>query len=126
MTVRSGYRGKLLATMVLMTMAFLVSEGWAREGPYYKSSLTAQMTRKLVRGTANVVFGWCEIPRNIHIEVENLDPFTGTVVGLVHGTGQGVVRTGWGLWEMVTFPIPIPSEYRNLVQPEFVWQDLFE
>ena len=38
------------------------------------------------------------------------------------------VRTeiaSWGVWEVVTFPIPLPSEYRNKIQPEFVWQDLF-
>jgi len=30
------------------------------------------------------------------------------------------------VWEVATFPIPVPSEYRNVVKPEFVWQDLFE
>jgi len=126
MTVERSFGGKLLTAVALATMFFVTSEGWTREGPYYETSLATRMTRKLIRGTANVVFGWCEIPRNIHIEIENLDPFTGTAVGLIHGTGQGVVRTGWGIWEVVTFPIPIPSEYRNKVQPEFVWQDLFE
>lgn len=118
--------GKLLGAVLLATLCLPATSSWAREGPYYETSLTARMTRKLVRGGANITFGWCEIPRNIHIQIENLDPLTGTIVGLVRGTGQAIVRTSWGVWEVVTFPVPIPSEYRNKVQPEFVWQDLFE
>jgi len=123
---RRCYVTKVLTAVMFAMMFLLVSEGWTREGPYYETSLMARITHKLVRGTANVMFGWCEIPRNIHIAIEDLDPLTGTIVGLARGTGQGLVRTGWGVWEVVTFPIPIPSEYRNMVKPEFVWQDLFE
>ena len=118
--------GRVLVATVFVTGLLLSSDAWAREGPLYQTSRTTRITRKLVRGCANTVFGWCEIPRNIHIGIEDLDPFTGTVVGLVRGTGQGIVRTSWGLWEVVTFPIPFPSEYRNKVKPEFIWQDLFE
>jgi putative exosortase-associated protein (TIGR04073 family) len=120
-----GVRGGLVAA-AFATIFMLASEGWTREGPYYETSLMARITRKFVRGCGNVAFGWCEIPRNIHIGIENIDPLTGTIVGAVRGTGQAVVRTSWGIWEVVTFPIPIPSEYRNKVHPEFIWQDLFE
>lgn len=112
--------------LCLAATVVLISDGWSREGPYYQTSLAARMTRKLVRGLANTAFGWCEIPRNIHYSIEDLDPLTGTAVGTVRGTGQALVRTAWGIWEVVTFPIPIPAEYRNMVEPEFVWQDLFE
>lgn len=124
--VRRCGSGKVLVTVLFVTGLLLCSDTWAREGPYYQTSLMTRVTRKLVRGCANTAFGWCEIPRNIHIGIEDLDPLTGTVVGLVRGTGQGIVRTSWGLWEVATFPVPIPSEYRNKVQPEFVWQDLFD
>ena len=125
MVRRFGF-GKLLAAVVLVTVVVLGSDGWARQGPYYESSVMARITRKLLRGVGNVTFGWCEIPRNIHISIEDLDPFTGTIVGTFKGVGHAVVRTSWGVWEVVTFPIPVPSEYRNVVQPEFIWQDLFE
>lgn len=124
--VRQCSAGRVLAAAVFATIVMLVSDGWSREGPLYSTSLTARMTRKLVRGVGNVAFGWCEIPRNIHMSIEDLDPLTGTIVGTVRGTGQAAVRTGWGVWEVATFPIPIPSEYRNKVWPEFIWQDLFE
>jgi putative exosortase-associated protein (TIGR04073 family) len=123
---RQSCVSKVLAAVVFATMFLLVSEGWARQGPYYETSLMARMTRKFMRGCGNVVFGWCEIPRNIHIAIEDLDPLTGTLVGTVKGAGHAVVRTSWGFWEVFTFPIPVPSEYRNVVKPEFVWQDLFE
>ena len=117
---------RVLGAALLATMLLPVTGGWAREGPYYETSLATRMTRKLVRGSANVAFGWCEIPRNIHYKIEDLDPFTGTIAGFVRGSKQAIVRTSWGVWEVVTFPFPIPSEYRNMVEPEFVWQDLFE
>jgi len=123
--MRLGSVGKAAIVVSLLAMISVASDGWTREGPYYQTSLTARMTRKLVRGTANTLFGWCEIVRNVHMGIEDIDPFTGTIVGLVRGTGQAIVRTSWGVWEVVTFPIPIPSEYRNLVQPEFVWEDFF-
>lgn len=124
--VRQRNAGKFLVALLFISTMALTSGAWAREGPLYDTSVMARITRKLVRGSANIAFGWCEIPRNIHYKIEDLDPLTGTIVGLVRGTGQAVVRTSWGVWEVVTFPVPIPSEYRNLVQPEFVWQDLFE
>lgn len=124
--VRRWKVGKVLVAAVFATIFVLVSEGRAREGPYYESSLMAHITRKFLRGCGNVAFGWCEIPRNIHIAIEDLDPLTGTIVGTVKGMGHAVVRTSWGVWEVVTFPIPVPSEYRNVVKPEFIWQDLFE
>jgi putative exosortase-associated protein (TIGR04073 family) len=98
---------------------------WAREGPGYQTSLMTQITRKLMRGTANVMCGWCEVPRNIHIQIEDKDPLTGVIVGTVRGVQQAAIRTGAGVWEIVTFPIPLPSEYRPLVEPEFVWMDQF-
>ncbi|MCX8036007.1 MAG: exosortase system-associated protein, TIGR04073 family [Candidatus Sumerlaeia bacterium] len=117
---------KVLAALLLTTAVLLVSEGWTREGPLYKRSVMAQITRKLIRGICNVGFGWCEVPRNIHIAIEDIDPFTGTIVGLFRGTGQAIVRTTWGVWEVLTFPIPFPSEYRAMVKPEVIWQELFE
>ncbi|MBM3334582.1 exosortase system-associated protein, TIGR04073 family, partial [Candidatus Sumerlaeota bacterium] len=86
----------------------------------------ARITRKFFRGFCNVVFGWCEVPRNIHIGWEDIEPVSGTIVGLARGADQAFIRTCWGVWEVATFPIPIPPEYRNVVEPEFVWQDLFE
>ena len=90
--VRRCGSGKVLVTVLFVTGLLLCSDTWAREGPYYQTSVMTRVTRKLVRGCANTAFGWCEIPRNIHIGIEDLDPLTGTVVGLVRGTGQGIER----------------------------------
>jgi len=123
--MRRWIAGRLVWAALAVAVLLPESGAWAREGPLYETSLTARMTRKLLRGSANVVFGWCEIPRNVHMGIVNLDPLSGTVFGAVRGTGMAVVRTAYGAWEVVTFPIPIPSEYRSAIEPEFVWMDLF-
>jgi putative exosortase-associated protein (TIGR04073 family) len=77
---------------------------------------------KLVRGLANTFLGFLEIPRNIHntTQAEN-SLLEGWTIGLGKGLGQAVLRTGVGLYEIVTFPFPIPEGYRPIVEPEFVW-----
>jgi putative exosortase-associated protein (TIGR04073 family) len=78
---------------------------------------------KLVRGLANTFLGVLEIPRNIHntTQAEN-SLLEGWTVGLGKGLGQAVLRTGVGLYEVVTFPFPIPEGYRPIIEPEFVWE----
>jgi len=123
---KHGTTYRVLAACVFATMLLLVSDSWARKGPFYEDSLPARMTHKLLRGWGNFMFGWCEIPRHIHIAIEDVDPFTGTCIGIAKGTVWGVVRSSVGLWEVLTFPIPAPPSYRAVVKPEFIWMDLFE
>nr|MBP6943473.1 exosortase system-associated protein, TIGR04073 family [Candidatus Omnitrophota bacterium] len=47
--------------------------------------------------------------------------FTGLTVGTIKGLGLGLVRTGAGIYEAVTFPFPIPEGYEPIVKPEFVY-----
>ena len=77
---------------------------------------------KLIRGLANTFLGILEIPRNIHntTQTEN-SMLEGWTIGLGKGLGQAVLRIGVGLYEVVTFPFPIPEGYRPIVEPEFVW-----
>ena len=76
---------------------------------------------KLVRGAANVVTGWVEIPKRIYETSQRSDPFAGFTWGLVRGLGRGFVRTAGGAYEVITFPFPAPPHYRPIIQPEYVF-----
>ncbi|MFP4382273.1 MAG: exosortase system-associated protein, TIGR04073 family [Candidatus Sumerlaeia bacterium] len=86
--------------------------------------LFPKLTGKLWRGLNNTLFGWVEVPKHIIKGVVKTDPFTGTIVGFVKGVGYGVVRTGVGVFEMVTFWGPWPRHYSPVMMPEYVVEDL--
>lgn len=75
---------------------------------------------KLMRGLANTFQGILEVPRNINNTTETRGLLTGATVGLGQGLGYGVLRTLVGLYEVVTFPIPVPSGYAPIIQP-YAW-----
>ena len=76
---------------------------------------------KLVRGAANVVTGWVEIPKRIYETSQRSGSFAGFTWGLVRGLGRGFVRTVGGAYEVITFPFPAPPRYRPIIQPEYVF-----
>ncbi len=76
---------------------------------------------KLGRGVANTLTGWVELPKNIYnMSVED-NAFTGMTLGLAKGAGMTVVRTGAGIYEIATFPFPLPENYRPILEPEYVF-----
>jgi len=78
---------------------------------------------KLARGMANTLLGILEVPRNIQLTTqEENNLLEGWTVGLGKGLGYALLRTGTGLYEVVTFPFPVPEGFRPIVRPEFVWQ----
>lgn len=77
--------------------------------------------KKLGRGVVNTFTGWLEIPKGVVDESKANNVFTGLTVGLVKGLGLGLVRTGAGIYETLTFPFPIPEGYEPIVKPEYVY-----
>ncbi len=75
---------------------------------------------KLTRGFANTFEGVLEVPRNIGNTTETQGLLTGLTVGVGKGLGYGVLRTLVGLYEVVTFPIPVPKGYAPIIQP-YAW-----
>ena len=75
---------------------------------------------KLMRGLTNTVTGVLEVPRHISHTTETQGLLTGVTVGLGKGLGYGVLRTLVGLYEVVTFPIPVPEGYAPIIQP-YTW-----
>lgn len=77
---------------------------------------------KLGRGLANVLSGWAEIPKEIYDRSKDSETlgaivFTAPVVGVAKAFG----RTAVGVFEVVTFFLPVPEDYGPIVEPEFVY-----
>ncbi|MEN6625095.1 MAG: exosortase system-associated protein, TIGR04073 family [Candidatus Sumerlaeia bacterium] len=110
----------------LAAFSFILLSGVAfAQNPDYErhSSDAGKMMHKLGRGVTNVLTCWVEVPRGIAIKFEELDPFSGLIVGGVQGIGWGFARFATGVYEVVTFPFPVPAGYRPMIEPEFVVTD---
>lgn len=76
---------------------------------------------KLGRGVANALTGWVELPKNIYnVSVEE-NALAGVTLGLAKGAGMTIVRTGAGIYEIATFPFPLPQDYKPILEPEYVF-----
>ena len=86
------------------------------------ASYAQDPAKKLGRGIANILTGWVEIPKNIYNTSIEMNPLVGLTVGTAKGIGMSIVRTGAGVYELITFPFPIPEDYMPILEPEFVFQ----
>jgi putative exosortase-associated protein (TIGR04073 family) len=79
--------------------------------------------RKFGRGLANVFFGIVEVPN----QITKVTSEHGGGAGATYGVGKGIYR--WfgreviGVYEVVTFPAPLPKGYKPIMQPEFPADD---
>ena len=80
------------------------------------------MAAKGVRGAANTVTGWLELPKQIYITTKQDGWARGAVIGPVKGIGMTVVRTLVGVGELATFFLAYPDFYSPWLQPAYVWQ----
>ena len=80
--------------------------------------------RKLQRGFLNVALSPIEISNELSKEVRNDTAPPSWFAGLGRGSIYAVGRALVGVYEMVTFPIPLPAHYKPVLQPEFAWQHL--
>ena len=86
-------------------------------------SSTKPASVKLWRGIVNTFTGLGEIVRQpIVMTIE--DGWIGIPTGLINGVVMTFVRTGSGLVEVFTFPVPFDEEigYDSLLNPDYVWQ----
>lgn len=84
----------------------------------FEKSLT-----KLGRGLSNIMFGWAEIPLTFDRKLKEGKPF-GYLFGVapVLGTARAIMRTGTGVFEVVTFPVTDKEiNYEPILEPEFLF-----
>jgi len=79
--------------------------------------------KKLGRGICNSLTFPFEVPLQIS-RVNNTDgPMAAGSWGLLKGVGMAGVRLAAGLYEVVTFPFPMPENYGPiLTDPEFMFE----
>ena len=87
------------------------------------TSYAQSMANKLNRGLTNIVTGWFEIPKNMSAATAKHDFVSAFFIGLPKGLWMTVVRTGAGVYDTVTFPIPFPKDYKPVLEPEFIFTD---
>ena len=87
--------------VVMVTGGFQASV-WAQD-PIHKAG----------RGVTNLLTGWIELPKQIHMGSQEANPVSGLAWGLVKGVGLTVLRGGVGIYEAVTFPIPYPKDFAS-------------
>ena len=114
-------RRRILAGVVLVGLLLVVGQ------PAFAEQDTGRLVAtKLFRGMANAATGWMEIPKQISLTWHQTGPGTGMTWGFVKGLGFAIARSVAGGLEIATFPIPVPENYRPVMQPEYVLSDLPE
>jgi putative exosortase-associated protein (TIGR04073 family) len=117
---------KRIGLVALALIAMLGAQPVQAGGPFAKESVPARSSRKFLRGVQNVAFFWAEIPKEIHRDWKNVDPFTGLFTGTGKGLYKGGMRLGVGVFEVVTFPLDVPANYQPIIYPETVFEDGFD
>ena len=110
-----GRRTLLLAIMTIGVMSVFSPQALAQD-PIHKMG----------RGIVNVLTGWIELPKQVHEGGQEDNPVIGLGRGFLKGAGLAVLRSGIGVYEVVTFPLPYPkdfaSPYERMDLPEYAWE----
>ena len=81
---------------------------------------------KMGRGVTNVLTGWIELPKQIHLGRQEENPVAGLGWGFFKGAGLALLRSGVGLYEALTFPLPYPkgfaSPYEQMELNDYAWE----
>lgn len=78
---------------------------------------------KFGRGVANVLFGWVEIPLTVDQKIKQGKPLQYILTAApIIGTVKAVVRTGVGVYEVVTFAGTKPERaYDPILEPAYIF-----
>jgi len=106
-------RGFIVSVIIILTVLSFASPAYCDD-----------MFKKLGRGFCNVVTFPLEIPEQIQRTNIAEGPFAAMTWGPIKGICMTVVRAAAGVYEVVTFPIPIPKDFKPLLtDPEFFFED---
>ncbi len=70
---------------------------------------------KLGRGLSNLFGGWLEVPATIHQRYTLQNTGGSFLAGAAEGLFRGVVRTGVGAYETLTFWLPFPRHFAPIL-----------
>lgn len=118
---------RTLLTGFLLSLSFLVLSGTSEASNYRTienaspQDIVEGMAVKGVRGAANIVTGWVEIPKQIYVTGKETGWLRGSIIGPLKGIGMTVVRTVSGAGELLTFFVAYPGFFDPWIEPRFVW-----
>jgi putative exosortase-associated protein (TIGR04073 family) len=79
-------------------------------------------TRKLGRGVSNLLFGVAELPTTIAKVNDDEGNSAAAGYGVVRGVGRSFLRTGAGIFEILTFPFPVVrGRYYSVLESDTHW-----
>ena len=80
--------------------------------------------RKLQRGFLNIALAPIEITQEAIVESKKQTVEPTWFLGMLRGSVYAVGRAAVGVYEILTFPFPLPAHYAPVIQPEFAYQHL--
>lgn len=118
---------KLFLIVSLYMLAFYTPAIQAEEQAYpstaiqQPASYAAKTGNKALRGIANIATGFLEVPKNV-INVTNAKD-SNVFYGLIGGSMKGLIdmfgRTGAGIADLITIPLPT----KPIAQPTYIWEN---
>jgi len=113
----------MLTVGILLETPLAVAQHFNPDLDLPKPTGFEKVLTKLGRGISNILLGWAEIPVTWDRKLKEGQPL-GYLVGVapVLGTARAVVRTGTGVFEVVTFPFSDHDvNYEAVLEPEFIF-----
>ncbi len=101
---------KVIAVLIVIVLVLAVS------APGYADNAVD----KLGRGVANVITSPFELTKGMDDAKQENGIFAACTTGLLKGTVNIVKRAAVGVFEIATFPIPLPADYKPILKdPEY-------
>ncbi len=113
----------VLVAAVVLTPLAVVAEGYDPDQEIPVPTGFEKRLTKLGRGLSNVLLGWAEIPVTFDQKLKEGKPL-GYLIGVVPvlGTTRAFLRTGTGVFEMVTFPSSdLEVNFEPILEPEYIF-----
>ena len=122
-------KNKIALILVLALLgALFPGRVWAEEassaaGIQQVPNKTYSWQDKIKRGGLNIISSPVEIARQIQMTSDEKNLAQGWTLGLAKGLGQGLLRLGAGIVDVLTCPFNFPDERKApLIEPEYVWE----
>ena len=113
---------RLKWAMMTVLMSMVSIHGFVAHG-FAEEIVPPAAAEKAVRGLANTGLGVVvELPKTVYYDTLEDGPLYGLTVGILEGLSWGIARTLVGVYEIVTFPFPIPEGYRPIYRPSYPYE----
>jgi len=109
--------------LVMVVLVSAVLLGGSMTASLGEEVVSAAAAHKAVRGLANTGLGVVvELPKTVYYDTLEDGPLYGLTVGVLEGLSWGIARTLVGVYEVVTFPFPLPEGYRPIYTPSYPYE----